>query len=141
MSETRVQTIQIVLPVHANHHGTTFGGQVKSHVHCYRVRTSAIFDSDYGMDDRHSYHLSSVSPSYCCMFFASIISFMCAGDCVVVGCILKALGLCCFGGLRMLERECSSSPLSTESSQTKGVLTTSKNTWNMLTLTKLSMST
>ena len=28
VSETRVETVQIVLPVHANHHGTTFGGQV-----------------------------------------------------------------------------------------------------------------
>ena len=28
VSETQVHTINIVLPVHANHHGTTFGGQV-----------------------------------------------------------------------------------------------------------------
>ena len=28
VSQTKLQTVQIVLPVHANHHGTTFGGQV-----------------------------------------------------------------------------------------------------------------
>ena len=28
VADTRVATVQIVLPVHANHHGTTFGGQV-----------------------------------------------------------------------------------------------------------------
>ena len=28
VSKTQVHTIKIVLPVHANHHGTTFGGQV-----------------------------------------------------------------------------------------------------------------
>lgn len=28
VSETQVHTINIVLPVHANHHGTTFGGQI-----------------------------------------------------------------------------------------------------------------
>ena len=28
VSSTCVHTVQIVLPVHANHHGTTFGGQV-----------------------------------------------------------------------------------------------------------------
>ena len=27
VSETQVHTVNIVLPVHANHHGTTFGGQ------------------------------------------------------------------------------------------------------------------
>ena len=28
VSQTKLQTVHIVLPVHANHHGTTFGGQV-----------------------------------------------------------------------------------------------------------------
>ena len=28
VSKTQVHTVKIVLPVHANHHGTTFGGQV-----------------------------------------------------------------------------------------------------------------
>ena len=31
VSQTKIQTVQIVLPVHANHHGTTFGGQVRKH--------------------------------------------------------------------------------------------------------------
>ena len=37
VSKTQVHTIKIVLPVHANHHGTTFGGQVCSVVSMYMI--------------------------------------------------------------------------------------------------------
>lgn len=55
VAETRVETVHIVLPVHANHHSTTFGGQVRAcmctfvrHVVC---QYSVCHGADHGMDD------------------------------------------------------------------------------------------